>query len=187
MERNINKKIDLHNQDYKEFIKQNFIELDEFISINTKDTPTKYDKIRTCLLSTLQKCYDYKKISLNKDDFQKRKRIKNTVSLCERCCACRANKEQCTRRKKDGSDFCGTHIKGVPHGVIEDKVEASQTNKKGSVWAQDIKGIMYYIDDNDNVYKTEDIMKNAVNPKVIAKYSTLNNADTIEYSITTIH
>ena len=186
MERNINKKIDQHNQDYKEFIKLNFVELDGFISKSFKDNSQNYSDIHTCLLSTLQKCYDYKKLGLNKDDFQKRKRIKNTVSLCERCCACRASKEQCTRRKKEGSDFCGTHIKGVPHGVIEDKVESSQANKKSSVWAQDIKGIMYYIDDINNVYKTEDIMKNVVNPSVIAKYSVTDTADKKNYSITMV-
>lgn len=185
MERNINKKIDQHNQDYKEFIKQNFVELDGFISNQFQTNTQSYGDIHNHLLSILQKCYDYKKLCLDKDDFQKRKRIKNTVSLCERCCACRASKEQCTRRKKEGSDFCGTHIKGVPHGVIEDKVEASQLNKKGSVWAQDIKGIMYYIDDANNVYKTEDIMKNVVNPAVIAKYSVEDKGITQgEYSIT---
>ena len=184
MERNINKKIDQHNQDYKEFIKQHFVDLDGFISNQFQTNTQSYGDIHTCLLSVLQKCYDYKKLALSKDDFQKRKRVKNTVSLCERCCACRASKEQCTRRKKEGSDFCGTHIKGVPHGVIEDKVEASQSNKKGSVWAQDIKGIMYYIDDINNVYKTEDIMKNVVNPAVIAKYSVVDNAGKNEYSIT---
>ena len=29
---------------------------------------------------------------------------------------------------------------------------------------------MYYIDDSFNVYQTEDIMLNKVNPKIIAKY-----------------
>ena len=32
MERNINRKIDTHNQEYKEFIKGQFIELDSFVS-----------------------------------------------------------------------------------------------------------------------------------------------------------
>ena len=43
-------------------------------------------------------------------------------------------------------------------------------SKKNTVWAQDIKGIMYYIDDTRNVYNTEDVMKNVVNPRIIANY-----------------
>ena len=38
------------------------------------------------------------------------------------------------------------------------------------VWAQDIQGIIYYIDKNYNVYQTEDIMQGKVNPKIIAHY-----------------
>ena len=37
----------------------------------------------------------------------------------ERCCGIRANGQQCTRRKKEGQDkYCGTHIKGTPHGTL---------------------------------------------------------------------
>jgi hypothetical protein len=38
------------------------------------------------------------------------------------------------------------------------------------VWVQDIKGILYYIDSNFNVYQTEDVISNKVDPKIIAKY-----------------
>ena len=55
----------------------------------------------------------------NKEDFIKRKRIKNIVPNYERCIAKRANGEQCTRRNKNGEQFCGTHIKGTPHGIID--------------------------------------------------------------------
>ena len=55
---------------------------------------------------------------LSKEDFQKRKRVKNVVPQFERCGAKRANGEQCTRRKKDDSCFCGTHVKGTPHGEV---------------------------------------------------------------------
>ena len=29
---------------------------------------------------------------------------------------------------------------------------------------------MYYIDNNNNVYDSEEVMKNKINPKIIAKY-----------------
>jgi hypothetical protein len=38
------------------------------------------------------------------------------------------------------------------------------------VFAQDIKGIVYYIDKSNNVYQAEDIISNKINPKIIAKY-----------------
>jgi hypothetical protein len=38
------------------------------------------------------------------------------------------------------------------------------------VFAEEIKGIVYYIDHFNNVYKTEDIMEAKENPKIVAKY-----------------
>jgi len=117
--------------------------------------------------------YNYDKIKVGKDDFMKRKRVKSVVPIYDRCCAKRASGEQCTRRKKEGESYCGTHIKGTPHSVMEENVNEPSTpkNVKVDIWAQDIKGIIYYIDKVGNVYDTEDIMKIDKYPKrVIAKY-----------------
>jgi hypothetical protein len=117
--------------------------------------------------------YNYEKLRLGKDDFMKRKRIKSVVPMYERCSAKRANGEQCTRRKKDDEAYCGTHIKGTPHSIIDEVACETPTTKnvKVDIWAQDIKGIIYYIDKAGNVYDTEDIMKIDKYPKrVIAKY-----------------
>tara|TARA_Y100000590_G_scaffold283146_1_gene318521 strand:+ start:3629 stop:4147 length:519 start_codon:yes stop_codon:yes gene_type:complete len=121
----------------------------------------------------LQYIYDYQPLKLTKIDFQKRKRVKNVVPLYNRCCAYRANHEQCTRRKKKSSDFCGTHIKGTPHGVITDIKKATPPLKK-SVWIEDIKGIVYYIDEDNNVYDPCDVIENRSNPKIIAKYTCID-------------
>ena len=122
--------------------------------------------------------YEYNNFDLNKDDFMKRKRVKSMVPVYERCCAKRANGEQCTRRKQDDCQFCGTHSKGTPHGMISDK-EPLTTTKKVEVNAIDIKGIVYYLDNDNNVYDTEDIISNNKNPRVIAKYVKNGN----DYSI----
>jgi hypothetical protein len=127
----------------------------------------------------LQFIYDYDRLSFNKEDFQKRKRVKNFVPIFDRCCAKRASNEQCTRRKKEGSEYCGTHMKGTPHGIIDIQGEPKNNLQKVEVWAQDIKGIIYYIDKNFNVYQAEDIISNKINPKVIAKYVKIEE----EYSI----
>ena len=118
----------------------------------------------------LQYIYDYDRLSFNKEDFQKRKRVKNFVPIFDRCCAKRANNEQCTRRKKEGCEYCGTHQKGTPHGIIDTQNEPKNTTQKVEVYAQDIQGIVYYIDKNNNVYQAEDIISNKMNPKIIAKY-----------------
>jgi hypothetical protein len=118
----------------------------------------------------LQYIYDYDRLSFAKEDFQKRKRVKNFVPIFDRCCAKRANNEQCTRRKKEGCEYCGTHQKGTPHGIIDSQNEPKNTTQKIEVFAQDIQGIIYYIDKNNNVYQAEDIISNRINPKIIAKY-----------------
>jgi len=99
----------------------------------------------------------------------KRKRSKNSVPSDERCSARRASGEQCTRRKKEGSDCCGTHCKGIPHGVISD-IEQTRPHTKVEVWAEDFNGIVHYIDSLGNVYKTEDVLKNKPNPSVYSKW-----------------
>jgi len=117
-----------------------------------------------------QYIYDYERLTFNKDDFIKRKRVKNFVPIFDRCCAKRATNEQCTRRKKDSSEYCGTHLKGTPHGIIDNQNEEKVNIQKVEVWAQDIQGIIYYIDNCNNVYQAEDIVINKMNPKIIAKY-----------------
>ena len=93
----------------------------------------------------------------------------------------RAEGEQCTRKRKGDSLFCGTHIKGTPHGIIEETNKSSVVSQKQlHVIAQEIKGIIYYLDETENVYKTEDILQNKCNPQIIAKY---NKTKEGEYSI----
>ena len=91
----------------------------------------------------------------------------------------RANGEQCTRRKKDECEFCGTHSKGQPYGMVDGEQANISTVKKCEVWVQEIKGIQYFIDANNNVYNHEDILQNKTTPEVIGKY--VKNGD--EYSV----
>jgi len=114
--------------------------------------------------------YDYPPLDLCKEDFQKRKRVKNHVPHYLRCLAKRANKEQCTRRKKDGRDFCGTHEKGTPHGIYQVSGPETVNVETIEVWVQEIKGISYYIDDAGNVYDHHDVLSNNKKMSVIAKY-----------------
>jgi hypothetical protein len=47
------------------------------------------------------------------------------------------------------------------------------------VFAEEIFGIVYYIDKQNNVYKTEDILEGKENPKIIAKCLKQNGILTI--------
>lgn len=156
MERRLNKKLETYITSFKDSIREKATQLG--LTNDIKST------------QLLQYIYDYDRLSFGKEDFQKRKRVKNFVPIYDRCCAKRAAGEQCTRRRKDGSVYCGTHMKGTPHGIMENPEEPKVTTQKIEVWAQDIQGIVYYIDNFNNVYDTADIIKNQVNPKIIAKY-----------------
>ena len=156
MEKRLNKKLETYFSKLKDDVKDKVTQLG---MSNSHDVS-----------QLLQFIYDYDRLSLTKEDFMKRKRVKNAVHLSERCCAKRANGEQCTRRKKEQDEYCGTHMKGTPHGVTETQEQDVNTMQKMEVWAQDIQGIMYYIDKSFNVYQAEDVIANKTNPKIIAKY-----------------
>lgn len=165
MEKRLTKKAETYITNFKDNIRE------KATQIGISQTPEIYQ--------LLQYIYDYERLSFNKEDFQKRKRVKNFVPIFDRCCAKKSSDEQCTRRKKDGNEYCGTHIKGTPHGIIDNQSDAKITTQKIEVWVQDIQGIIYYIDNNNNVYQPEDIVSNKINPKIIAKY--IKNGE--QYSI----
>ena len=175
MERRLNQRIDEYLIEFKNQIAGRIQTMVEGI----EDTGSGRDvsilgDMKTKCNSLAAFVYNYEKIKVGKDDFMKRKRVKSVVPIYDRCCAKRASGEQCTRRKKEGESYCGTHIKGTPHSVMEENVSEPSTpkNMKVDIWAQDIKGIIYYVDKAGNVYDTEDIMKIDKYPKrVIAKYA----------------
>jgi hypothetical protein len=156
MEKRLNKKAELYVTSFKDGIR----EKSDLLGLNNDANVT----------MLLQYIYDYDRLAFTKDDFQKRKRVKNVVPIFDRCCAKRASNEQCTRRKKTGFEYCGTHTKGCPHGIVDDNADNKSTTQKIEVWVQDIQGIVYYVDKFNNVYQAEDIMSNKTNPKIIAKY-----------------
>ena len=123
MERRLNKKIENYIGEFKDGVREKATEL----GLTTNEPASKL----------LQFILDYDRLVFQKDDFQKRKRVKNVVPFFDRCCAKRASNEQCTRRKKDGSEFCGTHMKGTPHGILDEQEDSKPTTQKVEVWAQE--------------------------------------------------
>ena len=155
MEKRINKKVDTYITQFKN-------------DIRTKISSMNIDN-KQYLNDIMEFVYEYPRLQLDKDDLNKRQRIKNAIPCDSRCTAKRANNEQCTRRRKDGFLFCGTHAKGTPNGLING-LDTGSITQQMEVFAQEICGIVYYIDTKNNVYRTEDVMSEKKNPEIIAKY-----------------
>lgn len=98
----------------------------------------------------------YSRLNLLDDDFSKRKRVKNHVPQYDRCSAKRADGCQCTRRKKDGDDHCGTHLKGTPHGEITQN--EGDKKKKVELTIINNKGISHYVDSTGKQFSAEMVM-----------------------------
>jgi len=155
MEKRLNKKIESYITTFKDEIRK------KISSLDFEDKPKMNDLI--------EYVYEYERFALLKDDLNKRKRVKNSIPCSNRCSAKRANGEQCTRRRKDNCEFCGTHAKGTPNGLMNSSEGTVNHLQKTQVVAQEIGGIVYYIDSENNVYKTEDVLEERPNPEMIAK------------------
>ena len=177
MERKIGGKIDAYIIDLKDAFSSKIRELGTAASAAAASATESDGSVGTIeqLCKQLTKfVYEYEKLKMTKEDFMKRKRVKNMVPIQQRCLAKRANGEQCTRKKKEGCDYCGTHTKGVPCSIMDDNEESggdkSKLNQQSvNIWVQNIKGIEYFIDGLQNVYKHEDVINNSTNPRIIAK------------------
>lgn len=170
MERNIRSKIDNYINDFKNNLQTWINENNAEICINGIDKQNEF----------LQYMLDFPNLELEKQDFQKRKRVKNNVPDYNRCIALKCNSERCSRKQKhENTNFCGTHMKGSPYGTIQQK-PVELTTEKLQLLLQDINGISRYIDNDGNIYCTEDIMNSSSNPRIIGKYILSENN---EYSI----
>jgi hypothetical protein len=160
MERRLNTKVETYIKTFKDGIRDKIIELNI----------TQDNNIGTLL----EYIYEYDRMIVNKEDFVKRKRVKNSIPENNRCMAKRANGEQCTRRRKMEYEFCGTHSKGTPHGLSDTNIDIKNNKQSLVVFAKEIHGIVYYIDNYKNVYNTEDIMQSNENPRVVAQYDKID-------------
>ena len=114
MEKNIQKKINEYTEEFKTNL-QKWLENNQ-VTIFVNDTNKTSDFI--------QYMNDFPNLELVKQDFQKRKRIKNNVPDYNRCIALKCNGERCSRKQKNNeTSFCGTHMKGSPYGTIEKDIE----------------------------------------------------------------
>ena len=150
-----NKRVDEYIVKFKNEIKEKITILD-FIQEKEK------------ISELLEFVYEYTKIQFEKEEFIEKKKTKSyIVAPCNRCLAKRTDGEQCTRKKKKTSEFCGTHSKT---NITSRQDSILSTNKqKMEIYAEDIQGIIYHIDQYNNVYHTEDILEGKENPRIITK------------------
>jgi hypothetical protein len=167
MEKQLNKQIETYLLGMKDAIRTKMLEIG--FEQNSKTN------------QLLEYIYEYDKLIINKDELSKKKRVKADIDFDKRCSAYRADSKQCTRRKKQGCEYCGTHVKGIPNGVISTNEPKQMPNKTMDVVAREIDGIVYYIDSMQNVYKTEDVMNNLVNPKIIGICRKINQTEIVDY------
>jgi hypothetical protein len=167
MEQKFKQKISDYSAEFKNKIKDWLKDNDAEIRSSGKNTN-----------DFLEFIFDYPSLMIDKNDFQKRTRTKNNIPNYERCCALRLNGERCTRKKRTGMEYCGTHIKGVPYGCIETKpmLETSKLD----IWVEDINGINQWIDAKGSVYSTADITASVKNPRIISKWVKINGEYAIE-------
>ena len=98
MERRLNKKVETYITTFKDSIREKATQMG--LNNDVKST------------QLLQYIYDYDRLSFNKEDFQKRKRVKNSIPIENRCSALRADGDRCTRKRKDGCEYLFTSNTG---------------------------------------------------------------------------
>ena len=83
------------------------------------------------------------------------------------CLGRKIDGQQCTRSRRNGEEFCLSHMKGLPHGRIDGPTFAGKEKgkrgrkKKEVVYNEEeylcvhlelIRGVQYLLDENDNVF-----------------------------------
>ena len=164
MERNLNQKISTHITDLKSNISQ-WLETNQ-LTVTDEEGKNRMNDL-------LRNISDFPALELTKDDFKRRVRTKTIIPSYERCCALRLNGEQCTRKNKANERFCGTHLKGLPYGKIQDYPQLAQD--KIEIHMEEICGIHQYIDTKGNIYSSEDILNSIPNPRVISHWKKVNH------------
>ena len=106
-----------------------------------------------------------------KNNEPKIKKPKNPSALKNRCVAKLSNGGQCSRQSLKDGNLCGSHVTLQPFGMIStSEIKDGKEIVSHEVFAVEIQGLVYYIDHFGNVFRTEDILTNSLNPSVIAKY-----------------
>lgn len=138
------------------------------------------------MLQTISKTYDIDYDELKKLSFSNsnlaiqygiRKRIKRKIDKDKQCMGRKIDGEQCTRSRRDHSEYCLSHQKNLKFGRIDDGKVITQENErkkkknKGDDYIATkrkmIENITYLIDEKNNIYSY-----NIETPVLLGKYDT---------------
>ena len=107
---------------------------------------------------------------------KKKKRKKNRIlDKNELCMAKKADGHQCTRRRKDGKEYCGKHLNNLKFGRIDDDDKYNDTSKYIKTTHEKIDGIDYLVDSNNVVYSFDKNNPTIIGSKVNGKLVLLEN------------
>ena len=115
------------------------IKLKEILAEISKDYSLNYEKLQSKYIKD-------ENININMELMHKRKRKKNKQLACnELCMARKADNDQCTRRRKDGSEYCGKHFNNLKFGRIDDEDKYSNNDDFIKCSPEDIDGKEYFV------------------------------------------
>ena len=107
---------------------------------------------------------------------KKKKRKKNRIlDKNELCMAKKADGHQCTRRRKDGKEYCGKHLNNLKFGRIDDDDKYNDTSKYIKTTQEKIDGVDYLVDSNNVVYSFDKNNPTIIGSKVNGKLVLLEN------------
>lgn len=95
---------------------------------------------------------DIQDINLVLDDKRKKRKKNKILASDELCMAKKADNLQCTRRRKEGCEYCGKHQNNLKFGRIDDEERYNDKTKYIRTIHKRIDGEDYLIDDDNIVY-----------------------------------
>ena len=138
------------------------------------------EDIKNCIVSKNEKCdiselqnelikfvYEYEKLNLDKEDLQNAKELK--ILFLTMKDAVQSGRIMSNVQEGKMEKCFAEHILKVLLTEFSIANMKKPSKKVVEVTVQDIKGIVYYIDEENNVYN-RDVIANKKNPRVIAKW-----------------
>ena len=121
----------------------------------------------------------YTKMDIKLDSLPKKNKKKNKKNVyLNLCIARKQDGNQCTRRNKGLSDYCGKHIKNNKYGRIDDNSnivdKLANDDNYVMTWKESFDGKEYLVDSNNIVYTT-----NINSPIIIGKKISNGNLELI--------
>lgn len=83
---------------------------------------------------------------------KKRRKKNKQLEKTELCMAKKADGCQCTRRRKDGNEYCGKHMGNLKFGRIDDEEKYANNDQYIKTMHEKIGGNDYLVDSNNIVY-----------------------------------